>query len=105
MTFAALSASVRADLKDVLEYRELYSDQAALRLADGFDQAIERLIQFPQSGSPREELGPEIRALVLNEFRLTLYDHVHVGEAATQVLVLRLLRQERDVGAEDLEAG
>ena len=105
MTVAHLSSRARADLRDVLEFRGLHSDRAALRFADGFDQAMERLIQFPEFGRRREDLGEDIRMLVLSEFRLNVYYHVLKGEDVTQVLVVRLLRQERDVTADDIEAG
>ncbi|MEM6326578.1 MAG: type II toxin-antitoxin system RelE/ParE family toxin [Bacteroidota bacterium] len=105
MTVVALSAQARADLRDALDYRALYSDEAAIRLADAFDQGMERLAQFPQGGSPREALGPEIRVLPLRSFRLNVFYHVLDGKETIQVLVLRVLREERDVGPDDIEVG
>ena len=95
MTFVSVSDRAREDLKDVLEYRGMVSARAATRLADGFDEAIERLIQFPESGSPRSDLAPGVRMVILREFRLLLFYHVRHGDETVQLLVLRVLRQER----------
>lgn len=105
MTVVALSAQARADLRDALEYRALYSDRAATSLADEVERAIARLTRFPQSGRPREDLGEGMRVLVLRSFRLSLFYHVLGGAESVQILLVRVLRHKRDVDADDIEAG
>ncbi len=105
MTIVAVSHRARADLRAALDYRAVYSDQAVGRLADAFDDLIGRLTRFPGSGSPRPELLEGLRVALLGPWRLSVYYHVLEQEGVTQVLVVRVLRQERDVGMTDIEAG
>lgn len=105
MTLVILSPQARADLREIVDYRALFSDQAVDRLTDGFDQAVLHLERFPRSGSPREDLGKGIRAFVLRAFQLNLYYHVAESDEMTRVLIVRVLRHERDIDPDDIEAG
>ncbi len=102
MTRVSLAPKAREDLRDALEYLSLFTDAAVTSLSDQFDDAITRLIQFSESGSPRPELGRGVRMLVLDSFRLNLYYVARPHGRRTHVTVIRLIRQERDVGASDL---
>lgn len=90
----------RADqgIVDLFERGLDYSDQAAVRVADIVASAVRRLELFPESGSPRPSLGEAVRVVPLRRLHAVLYYEV-VGE---ELVVLRVLREERDVAGEDL---
>ena len=102
MTFVSVSRRAQQDLRDASDYRGLEGRDAVRLLARAFDAVIQRLIEYPESGSPRPELAPDVRVVVLRAFRLLVFYHVRAGQETTQVLVLRVLRQERDVTRDDL---
>ena len=65
--------------------------EAADRLTGRIAEATERLTDFPESGTPRPELGPGIRSLVVGRY-LVLY---RVG--ADSVDVVRIVHGAREL--------
>ena len=101
MARSLLSPVAERDLLDLFERRLDYSDRAANALVDAVLAVVRRLEDHPWSGSPRPELGDGVRAAHVNTYRTTLYYLVTEAPAEPVVTVLRILRQERDVGGAD----
>ena len=57
------SDAVVSDLDEIWTYVARDSLRAADQLADQLDEAIQRLLGFPQMGVAREDLAPNLRAL------------------------------------------
>jgi toxin ParE1/3/4 len=79
------------DLAEILEYLEERSPQAAERLAKAIDDRCSLLSQLPLMGRTREELGPGLRSVVVEQY--VLFYRV----TATTVEVLRFLHGARDI--------
>ncbi len=92
------------DIALIFEYHLDHSDRTAKRFVDAVVAVVRRLEQFPESGSPRRDLGADIRFVAVTEYRVNLYYHVAEGEE-TVVTILRVLRQERDVSEDDVPGG
>lgn len=75
--------------------------RVAVRYADLVVAAIERLADFPGIGTPRPDLGPAARCLVLHPY-LLVYDGDQDSE---EVRVLRILHGSRDISAEIIRRG
>ena len=81
------------DLATLLDYLEEGSPQAAERLATAIDDRCTLLSQFPLLGRTREELGPALRSVVVEQY--VLFYRV----TATAVEVLRIFHGARDIDA------
>jgi toxin ParE1/3/4 len=79
------------DLAEILDYLEGRSSQAAERLATAIDDRCTLLSQLPLMGRTREELGPGLRSVVVEQY--VLFYRV----TATAVEVLRILHGARDI--------
>ncbi len=90
--------------EDIAAIFEYHSDQTANRFVDAVISVVERLEQFPESRSPKNDLGGGLQAVVLGEYKTTLYYHFTGGEE-TVITVLRILRQERDVNPDMFSGG
>ena len=82
-----------------------HSDATAHRFADAVAEVVQRLEQFPESGSPRFDVLDGLRVVPMRRFKTNVFYVVAVGETETLVTIFRVLRQERDVSADDIEKG
>jgi toxin ParE1/3/4 len=87
-----VSDAARRDSRAILEYLEEQAGvKIALQFALQFDSTVDRLAEFPLSGSPRRQYGPNVRLMVANPY-LIFYE-----VAAEQVIVLRVLHGHRNI--------
>ena len=79
------------DLAEILDHLDERNPQTAERLATAIDDRSKLLSQLPLLGRTREELGPGLRSLVVEQY--VLFYRV----TATAVQVLRILHGARDI--------
>jgi toxin ParE1/3/4 len=79
------------DLAEILDYVEERNPQAAEQLATAIDDRCTLLSQLPLMGRAREELGPGLRSVVIEQYML------FYRVTATAVEVLRILHGARDI--------
>lgn len=87
-----LTPQSQIDLENTFEYSFEYSDASALRLAEGFDEVLNRLVEYPESCHPRPELGDSIRVSIMRQFNLNIFYKFKIG--SSELLVVRILRHE-----------
>ena len=80
-----------ADLAEILDYLEERNPQAAEQLATDIDDRCTLLSQLPLMGRTRDELGPGLRSVVVQQY--VLFYRV----TATAVEILRILHGARDI--------
>jgi toxin ParE1/3/4 len=95
MTRLVVSRDAESDMASILTYLE---QEANAVVAEDFGRdvrhALLRLIQFPDSGAPRPELGPDARVAVVYPY-LLIYDH-----APPNLILLRILHGKANLTAE-----
>ncbi|MDT0630540.1 type II toxin-antitoxin system RelE/ParE family toxin [Rubrivirga sp. S365] len=91
-----------ADLLDLAEFARAYDEEAGDELVDDVFDSFERLSAFPHLGRRRPELAPALRSFALNRRRVTVFYYAQPN-AHDRVLIARVLRQERGVGASEFE--
>ncbi|MEM6287696.1 MAG: type II toxin-antitoxin system RelE/ParE family toxin [Bacteroidota bacterium] len=96
-----LLAPARDDILDLVEYVGEYSEQARDRLTDTLVECFERVSDFPHLGRDRADLKEGLRSVALNRLRVDVFYYPIPHEEGDRVLIARVLRQERDVNAED----
>jgi len=80
------------DMNDIAEYIALDNPLAASYLVNKILQKVERLVDFPESGRGLPELPSlNYREIIINPCRII---YKYQGE---QVIILGVLRQERDL--------
>src|SRR5262245_21954880 len=80
-----------ADLEQILDYLEERSPAAAERLAAAIDERCQLLGTVPALGSPRDDIRPGLRCVVVQRYVL----FYRVTEQAVEVL--RILHGSRDI--------
>lgn len=83
----------KTDLEGIIEHLEKHSPKAADRFVESHDHKMHLLQQFPLMGRSREELGPDIRSVVVE--RHIVYYRVKESE----IEILRILHGKRDASA------
>ncbi|MEO0558346.1 MAG: type II toxin-antitoxin system RelE/ParE family toxin [Bacteroidota bacterium] len=91
------------DIVRLFEYHLDHSDHTAHRFADAVIEAVRQLETFPESGPAQPNLGEGIRVVHLNRYRANLYYIVAGEDDDPLVTILRVFRQERDIGEQDFE--
>ena|SRR5438132_825703 len=81
------------DLAEILDYVEERNPQAAEQLARAIDERCTLLSQLPLLGRMRQELGPGLRSVVIEQY--VLFYRV----TATAVEILRIVHGKRDIDA------
>jgi plasmid stabilization system protein ParE len=90
MTGLTVSPAARSDIVEITNYLQGEAGKAiGLRYALHFDSALDRLIEFPYSGSPRPRFGLNIRVVVIAPYLL------FYRSDADHVTVLRILHGNR----------
>ncbi|MEQ1508873.1 MAG: type II toxin-antitoxin system RelE/ParE family toxin [Sphingopyxis sp.] len=87
------SKAAKADLVDIWLYSAPENLEAADRQISRIEKAVDRLSGYPRSGPARHDIGPDIRAIVINRY-LVLY-RILVNEK--QVELLRVVDGRRDL--------
>jgi len=94
MTRLLVTADAEADTSDILYY---VAREAGQRIAEEygrrFYRTIERLVDLPQSGSPRPVLGPNVRIAVVSPYVL-IYEYISADDT---VILLRILHGHRNI--------
>ncbi len=88
-----VSRRAREDFKRIWRYIALDDETAADRLLLALDAKIERLRDFPNIGTPRDEIRPGARTLVHGNY-LILYEH---DAGADQVEIVAVVEGMRDL--------
>lgn len=97
MARLTVSIAARADIRQVINYLETRAGKiTALRYALAFDETIDRIADVPGIGSPRPELGGDLRLCIVHPY-LVFYDYNATDDT---VQVLRVLHGHRKVTAE-----
>jgi toxin ParE1/3/4 len=79
------SSLARQDLKDIWRYVALENRQAATGLLLRIEERVAALREFPLMGSPRPDLGLDLRALVVGKY-LVIHRIVPEGVEIIRVL-------------------
>lgn len=99
MTRLIVTKEAEQDVSNILVYLE---GQAGAIVAEEYGEAVRRtlirLAQFPDTGAPRPELGPNVRVTTLYPF-LLIYEH---AADAPEFVLLRVLHGASNVTAEIL---
>jgi toxin ParE1/3/4 len=82
------------DLMQIFSFLDQHSSQAAESIATEMDQCIGNLSFFPLSGSPRANLGRDVRSIIVPPY-LIIY-----AVRRDHVTILRVLHGSRDIEAE-----
>jgi toxin ParE1/3/4 len=97
VTCLVVTRNAESDMADILAYLD---NEAHSIVAEDFARkvrrALLRLIDFPDSGAPRPELGPDTRVTVVYPY-LVIYEH-----APPNLILLRILHGKANVTAEIL---
>ena len=92
---SSYSTAVRADLLDIWLYIAQADSDAADRQLDRLEAAVQRLLDFPDIGHAKEEVGPAVRVLVQDRY-LIIYRHL--TEERT-VIIERIAHGRRNLAA------
>lgn len=90
------------DIFDLIEYASEYSDMARDTLTDALIPCFERLSEFPNLGRSRADIDPRARSFPINRLKVTVY-YFAPADSGEELLIARVLRQERRVGEGDFE--
>jgi toxin ParE1/3/4 len=85
------TAQAESDLEDILDYLDQRNPQAAERFAAAVDGRCAQLSHLPEIGRARQELGPGLRSLVIEQY-LLFYRITPIA-----IEVLRILHGARDL--------
>jgi plasmid stabilization system protein ParE len=70
-----------------------YSERAAGRLTQELDDAASSLLLFPERGVRRQDLGPQLRMLIVRRY-LIIYRY---DQPLDEIRIIRILEGERDL--------
>ena len=79
------SSRARQDLKEIWHYIAVENRQAATRLLLRIEERVNALAEFPLMGSPRDDIAPGVRALVVGKY-LVIYRIIPEGVEITRIL-------------------
>jgi toxin ParE1/3/4 len=80
------------DVEEIVMWIAADNPAAAQSFAERIVRATDRLVDFPESGSPRPELGPDARGIVVGRY-LILY-----RAGPDSVDILRVVHGARELG-------
>ena len=83
------------DIKEHFEYRSDYSEKAVKRFRERFDEIIDRLSEYPESGRERSDISPLLRGFPIRALRVTVF--YTFDKKRDAVIVSHVLRWERDI--------
>lgn len=87
-----LSRRAQADLDDIRDYSiEHFGLERAIRYLDAVEGAFRRILEYPNIGQTRPELGDKLRSLPVGEHRL------YYSLGADTILILRVLHKAMDI--------
>ena len=89
-----LSTQAHADVEEIVSYIAEDNYEAAERTLEKFRSKFQRLAEFPMTGSPRPELGAELRSLAVGAYIIFYRPRVFGVE------ILRVLHGNRDLASE-----
>lgn len=87
-----LRARARRDLREILDHSVVqHGEEVADAYLRDIDAALTRLSTYPELGTPRADLGPDLRSLPVREHRIFYIVY------PDRVSVLRVLHKAMDV--------
>lgn len=87
-----LAPKAQQDLKSIYQYSLVnWGERQAQQYVDGIKACLKDLMDFPQKGRVRDELGPLIRSLNCDKHI------VYYREMAEQLQVIRILHGRQDI--------
>jgi toxin ParE1/3/4 len=89
------SGSAKADLVDIWVYIANENEHAADRQISRIERSVDKLVDFPNLGPARDDIGSGIRAILQNRY-LILY---RTDEKASSIDLLRVIDGRRDLAA------
>ncbi len=97
MTRLVVTADAEADTRDILSYLEREAGPVvAAEYANRFRSTLKRLVDLPETGAPRPNLGPKIRIGIVSPYIL-IYEFVGEDDS---VILLRILHGKRNIARE-----
>ena len=94
MTRLLVTADADSDFNDIISYLQ---QNAGARVAQNytrrFNATLDGLLLFPQTGSPRPGLGPNVRIAVVSPYIL-IYDYLARDDT---LVLLRILHEKRNI--------
>jgi len=100
MTRLVVSADADADTGEILDYLAREAGQMIAEVyGRRFQTTLERITDMPESGAPRQSLGPEARVVVVYPYIL-IYDYAKTDDTVT---LLRILHGRRNIAGDDLK--
>jgi toxin ParE1/3/4 len=97
MTQLVVTADAEADTRDILSYLEREAGSAiAADYADRFRSTLEHLVDFPEIGAPRPNLGRHVRIGIVSPYVL-IYEFAREYDTLT---LLRILHGKRNIPRE-----
>lgn len=91
-----LSSRALSDLESIVDYLSDVNPKAALRLVDRLEERWELLVTQPRSGVLRQDLGPDLREVIVGEY-LSIY---RLDD--NDIQILRVLHGRRNITAGDV---
>jgi toxin ParE1/3/4 len=91
----AISDAARSDLDEIWLYFGSYSLRSADRWLDGIAHHFRLLARFPEAGTARPDVRPDLRFLPVGDY-LIFYRAV-----ADDIEIVRVFHGSRDYGARD----
>ena len=91
MRIRRLPRAIR-DVDEIWDWIAAENHEAADRVSERIAKATDRLADFPASGTPRPDLGPEARSIVVGKY-VVLY---RVGPDSVDIL--RVIHGAREFG-------
>lgn len=100
MTSLIVSPEAKTDTFEILNELENKAGAAvSARYAIRFRDIVTRLLEMPESGSPRPALGPNTRCAIVSPYIL-IYDYIERREL---IVLLRILHGRRKISKETLQ--
>jgi plasmid stabilization system protein ParE len=94
MTRLHVTNNAKADISATIDFLEKEAGRAtAAKYARRFQDAIGRLVKFPESGAPRGSLGEFIRGIVVYPY-IVLYEY---QVSSDLLIILRVLHGKTDI--------
>jgi toxin ParE1/3/4 len=99
MARVVVTPSAEADIYDVqMDLAKAAKIPTAEKYTDLFESLLERLAEYPDSGTPRPNLGKDVRIGVVSPY-IVIYRH---PEADDTVTVLRVIHGRRNITSESI---
>lgn len=90
-----LSERAADDLTEIYDYIANANPDAAQRVIDGIDAKIISIATLGLSGSPRDDMGSDLRVIVFRNYL------IYFRVTPSYLLIIRILHGRQDISSED----